>query len=60
MDPLQQMTFENIVAKGEIAHHEQFLILPLCFQIYAIILFSTLKICNIFPLTLQSRRLLQR
>ena len=28
--PLQKV--ENIVAKGEIAHYEQFLILPQCFQ----------------------------
>ena len=25
-------TVENIVAKGEIAHHGQFLLLPQCFQ----------------------------
>ena len=28
------MTFENIVAKGEIAHDEQFLLRPQCFQLY--------------------------
>ena len=28
------MTFENIVAKGEIAHDEQFLLWPQCFQFY--------------------------
>ena len=28
--PLQQMTFKNIVAKEEIAHNEQFLLLPHC------------------------------
>ena len=27
LTPLQQMPFENIVAKGEIAHNEQFLLL---------------------------------
>ena len=27
MMPLQQTAFENIVAKGEIVHHEQFLLL---------------------------------
>ena len=26
--------FENIVAKGEIADNEQFLLLPQCFQLY--------------------------
>ena len=31
------MTFENIVAKNEIAHYEQFLLLPQCFQLYLII-----------------------
>ena len=35
--PLQQKTFENIVTKGEIAHHEQFSILPRCFQHYLIV-----------------------
>ena len=29
----QQTTFENIVAKGEIAHDEQFLLWPQCFQL---------------------------
>ena len=32
MTPKQQTPFENIVAKEKIAHIEQFLILPLCFQ----------------------------
>ena len=31
---LQQTTFENIMAKGEIAHDEQFLHFPQCFQLY--------------------------
>ena len=30
---LQNMTFEKIVAKGEIAHYEQFLLLPQCFKL---------------------------
>ena len=30
--PLQQTTLVNLVAKGEIAHNEQFLDLPQCFQ----------------------------
>ena len=34
---LQQMTFENIVAKGEIAHNKQFLHLPQYFQLCVII-----------------------
>ena len=29
----QQTDFENIVGKGEIAHNEQFLLFPLCFQL---------------------------
>ena len=29
--PLKQMTFENIVAKEEMAHDEQFLLFPQCF-----------------------------
>ena len=28
----QQTAFENIVGKGEIAHNEQFLLFPQCFQ----------------------------
>ena len=35
--PLQQMTFENIVTKEEIAHNEQFRLLPHCFQLYSVI-----------------------
>ena len=31
---LQQTTFKNTVAKGEIAHYEQFLLWPQCFQLY--------------------------
>ena len=27
---------ENIVANGVIAHHEQFLLLPLCFQKFSV------------------------
>ena len=29
----QQTAFENIVGKGEIAHNEQFLLFPQCFQL---------------------------
>ena len=38
--PLQQTISEIIVAKGEIAHDEQFLLLLQCFQLYSIIIFS--------------------
>ena len=37
MKPLQQMTFENTVTKGEIALNEQYLLLPHCFQLDSII-----------------------
>ena len=33
---LQQTVFENIVTKGDIAHHEQFRLLPQCFQLFSI------------------------
>ena len=36
--PLQQTTFENTVAKGEIAQNKQFIHLPKCFQLYSIII----------------------
>ena len=41
---LQQMTFERIVTKEEIAHNEQFLNLQLCFQFFWIILLSFIDI----------------
>ena len=37
---LQQMTFEIIVTKGEIANNEQILLMRQCFQIYSIIILS--------------------
>ena len=42
-----QTHFENIVAKGEIAHDEQFLLWPQCFQIYLTIKlsFKFLSLC---------------
>ena len=40
------MTFENIVAKGEISHDEQFLILSHYFQLYSIIILS---FTGVFP-----------
>ena len=33
---MQQMNYENMVEKGEIAHYEQFLLLSQCFQLYSI------------------------
>ena len=30
----QQIAFENIVGKQEIAHNEQFLVIPQCFLLY--------------------------
>ena len=38
------MTFENIVAKGEIAHHEQFHLWQQCFQLYLTIKLSLMEI----------------
>ena len=35
-------TFKDSVAKEEIAHDEQFLLLPQCFQLFSIIVFSHL------------------
>ena len=43
-----QTTFENIVAKCEIAHDEQFLLLPQCFQLYLTIKQSVLEIFQVF------------
>ena len=41
---LEQMTFENIVAKGEIAYNEQFIHLPKCFQLFSINKLSCIEI----------------
>ena len=38
--PLQQMTFENTVAKGKIVQNKQFLLSPQCFQLYSITILS--------------------
>ena len=46
--PLQQTTFENTVAKGEIAHNEQFLHLPQCFQLYLMMKLLCIEIFHIF------------
>ena len=45
---LQQTSFENIVTKGEIAHDEQFPLLPQCFQLYLIINLSFMEIFRMF------------
>ena len=54
MTHLQQMTFVNIVAKEEIAH-EQFLLLPQCFQPYPMIFPLLEKIFYIFVQILFSK-----
>ena len=46
--PLQQMTFENMLAKGEIAQNEQFLHLPKSFQLFSVIVPSFIKIFEEF------------
>ena len=43
-----QTTFENILAKGEIAHNEQFLLWPQCFQLYLSIKLSFIEIFQVF------------
>ena len=45
---LQQTTFKSIVAKGEIAQNEQFLLLSQCFQLFSVIILSLLKKFHIF------------
>ena len=45
---LQQMSFENIVAKGDIAHNEQFLLLPQFFLLYSIIKLLFIEISHSF------------
>ena len=37
---LMMSNFENIVAKREITHHEHFLLMPQCFQLYLTIKLS--------------------
>ena len=44
----RQLTFENIVAKGEITHDEQFLLGPQCFQLYLTIKRFFMKIFQAF------------
>ena len=50
LTPLQQTTFEKIVTKEEIAHDEQFLPLPKCFQLYLLIPHSFIEIYHILAL----------
>ena len=42
------MTFEKIVTKGEIAHNEQFHLLPEYFQCYLIVKPSLMEIFHMF------------
>ena len=46
--PLKQTTCENIVANEEIAQNEQFLLLPLHFQLYPVNIFSFIDIFCVF------------
>ena len=55
LTPLHQKNFENIVAKGELAHIENFLLLLQCFQLYPMLLFSHID----FPYFCLQSRLLQ-
>ena len=43
----QQIAFENIVRKGEIARNEQFLLYPHCFILNQIIVFTFFHIFDI-------------
>ena len=45
--PLLQTHFENIFTKVEIAYNEQFHHLPQCFQLYSMIVLSSLEIFHI-------------
>ena len=50
--------FENIVAKGEIVHGEQFPLLPQCFQLYLMFKLSDLwRYFTFLPICFQSRLL---
>ena len=44
----QRTNIENIVAKGEIAHDEQFHLWPQCFQLYLTIKLSFMEIFQVF------------
>ena len=43
----QQTAFENIVGKAEIAHNEQFLLFPQCFQLNQIMVYPFVRIFDI-------------
>ena len=43
-------SFENIVGKGEIVRHEQFLLFPQCFQLNRISVSPFVHIFDIMPL----------
>ena len=45
---MQQMTFENIVAKDEFAYDEQILLWPQCFQLNFTIKLSFIEIFQVF------------
>ena len=45
-----QAAFENIVGKGEIAHNEQFLLFPKCFQLSQITVSPFIHIFDIISL----------
>ena len=47
MTHLQQIAFENIVGKGEIARNEQFLLFPQCFLLNQIIVSPFVHIFDI-------------
>ena len=44
---LQQIAFENIVGKGEIAHNEQFLLFPQCFRLNQVIVSPSVHVFDI-------------
>ena len=46
---------ENIVANEEIVHHEQFLLLPQCFQLHSIIVLSFIEV-SYFELNLRRQK----
>ena len=48
------MSFENIVAKSEIAHDKQFLLWPQCFQLNLTIKLSFMEIFQVFVTFFQS------
>ena len=56
---LQQKTIENIVAKGEIAQNEQFLLLHQCFQTFLRINISLMEILSRFCIKVFKSILLQ-